>query len=403
MIKKIYILGMATMAMCGCENDIDLPTDNALGILCINGYINAGDSVHTISVSLTGYNEPQVAHNAKVMLYVNGSLTSEGIVYSGGEHGLYSLYDSEVELYGIINPGDRVQVVATYNGQTAQSDGIVPQPPQNVTATGKFVDYYIDNEGHRNIDNNAICLNISMTDDGSQANYYRLACGYSDSIVMPTIQVEEQDEYTKTIQQYHFLYSWNYISVSPYREDEEDDELKSYYYETKIGWTSTEFYYYDVPALTDEESNMKIEDLDFIMPNIENKYRIMSDKRFSGSTLLLTTYVKTYDLKSKYVAYGSRYNLTDEQIQSLAPILYAKGVVRLTAIDADQYYYIKVLNAIESDYYSDYSELTGSVKIPSNVSGGSGNIFLTASTDIEVSILEDYQSELEVENYGYYY
>lgn len=387
MNKTIYILlSLVAFIICRCKNDIDLPTDKTLGVLCINGFLNANDTVHNVRVTLTDYFTPKEVKNAKVKLFVNGALVSES--YSNQGDGLYTY----AKLRGVIRPGDRVQVEASYNGKVATSDGIVPQPPQNITATGKFTDFYIDKDGHRKTDNNAISMTINITDADQQSNYYRLDCGYSDSIALPKVEMVEENEYYKIYNYYHFNTSWSSISWSNYL-DKEDSVL----YETYINTPSTDFYYYDAPSLTDEESDIEIEDLDFIMPTIENKYRIMNDSRFSGSIGQLNTYIelKYSELKSKYQC-SYTYDLTDEQIQAIAPILNIKGIVRLTAIDAHQYYYLKVLNAISSDYYSDYSELTGSVKIPSNVSGGSGNIFLSASTEIEFPILTDYRTSIEV-------
>ncbi len=76
--------------------------------------------------------------------------------------------------------------------------------------------------------------------------------------------------------------------------------------------------------------------------------------------------------------------------------------VDVYSITEDEYYYLKVLNARGPDSYFDFEDdysLTGDVKLPSNVTGGSGNIFLNARTSLSGYMHEDYVPEYVGESY----
>ena len=50
------------------------------------------------------------------------------------------------------------------------------------------------------------------------------------------------------------------------------------------------------------------------------------------------------------------------------------------------YYYLKSLNLRESEYYDDYKDLTGPIKLPSNVRGGTGIVGLYTSRSLPVKV-----------------
>ena len=50
------------------------------------------------------------------------------------------------------------------------------------------------------------------------------------------------------------------------------------------------------------------------------------------------------------------------------------------------YYYLKSLNLRESEYYDDYKDLTGPIKLPSNVRGGTGIVGFYTSRSLPVKV-----------------
>jgi hypothetical protein len=62
----------------------------------------------------------------------------------------------------------------------------------------------------------------------------------------------------------------------------------------------------------------------------------------------------------------------------------------LESISENQFYYMKALNVVESENYEDMSLLSGAMKIPSNVNGGSGNICITTNTVLEFTVFDNY-------------
>ena len=93
-------------------------------------------------------------------------------------------------------------------------------------------------------------------------------------------------------------------------------------------------------------------------------------------------------------------------ISFYAPHYTHRNYVDIYSITDDEYYYIKVLNArgprSNYEYESDFS-LTGDVKLPSNVKGGTGNIFVQSCTRVTGCLIEDYVPEYGGEEDRNYY
>lgn len=391
MKKLIYIFwSFVAIVLLSCEHDISLPSGGAIGVLCINGYLHAGESAHYISVSKTDYDGFSTdVYGAEAKMYVNDQLVGTSVYHSDINNKLY--------FYHNISSGDKVRFEVRYKDQLATYEGIVPQAPTGIECEGSVADYSYNSDGNRENYFNSARLMLKFTDSGHANNYYRIACGYRDSIVMPFT-------YNTNDTVYYFYYDvrWKGISSGYRNYDYQTDKYIDTTYTTysNVSEPNSEFYYQEAPSLTDEESSVEMEDFDFMVPSIENKYRIMSNKRFRNSSCDMVIYktIDSYAFNMKYNYREAYYNLSNEQCEAISPRLFLDAVVRVEAIDADQYYFLKVLNALESDYYSDYSELTGAVRIPSNVSGGTGNIFLSAYGDVKVSILTDYKVSIVYSN-----
>jgi hypothetical protein len=89
-------------------------------------------------------------------------------------------------------------------------------------------------------------------------------------------------------------------------------------------------------------------------------------------------------------------------ISYYAPHCTHRNYVDVYSITEDEYYYLKVLNARGPDSFyefdSDFS-LTGDVKLPSNVKGGTGNIFVSSCVKLTGSMYEDYIPEFGGDKY----
>ncbi|MBP5365621.1 MAG: DUF4249 family protein [Bacteroidales bacterium] len=388
MNKLLYTI-LLSVVFASCENDIDFNGEDSRGTFCLNAFLNAGDTTHVISFSTTDYTTTHEVSGAVLRLYINDVLASESVTETP-----YYFSNSNV-LHGVFRPGDHVRVEAEYQGRKATSEGIVPQPPKAQAIKGAIVQFSYGNDGFREA-GQSIALTFSVTDtDASQTNYYRITCGTADSIASPLMldpDPESRDYYI------FFSTEWNELQRKYLPEASGTDAL--FESTTNFVKPDCDFTHAEVPSLTDEESNTKMEDFDFIMPTIKNKYHVMNDKRFSGSAQQMTLYKNYYRYSTDYFYHGYTYNLTNEQIAAIAPQYFLDGVVRIIAIDADQYYYLKLLNSIDSDYYSDDENvLSGTIKVPSNVSGGTGNVFLSASTEIYIRTLDGVQCTLSEPTY----
>ena len=126
--------------------------------------------------------------------------------------------------------------------------------------------------------------------------------------------------------------------------------------------------------------------------DVENTYRVFSDNLFNNSTARLTAKVwcpyKVPDPTDW--KYEEEY-LTDEE-NALAGIFYNWHLtVKLQSISEQQYYYLRAMNAITSSAYDELSSLTGAMKVPTNVHGGSGNFSVSTQTTVTLTVIDNYR------------
>ena len=347
-MKNYILLSLLTLIVIinSCKEDVEIDMPDTKGILCLNGYLYADCDTNMLMVTLTGVSKPQNVKNAIVKTYVNGQLTQEKTESDSLQGGYYILSTK-------FQPGDVVRIEAEYNNQTAYREATVPPYPKDFDATvtlEKNKSYYDDDyEEYRHQD--MYCINVIFNDISSDKNYYRLntkidAYGIEYEAIRKTI--------ADTV----------YIDGDPYygyRDTIFCDTVivKGYEQHTYIG---------EAAPLTDEEMSA---DNDF-MDGLYNYYYVFNNSRFTGGQCNIKVY--------KSIGYESHYNyysVYDEEISKLAPKYYYTQYVGVETVDEQAYYYLKALNGIESGSFSN-QELTGSVKMWRNVTGGSGNITFAA-------------------------
>ena len=411
MKTNIYILVLAflvAISFTGCENDIDLKANNTSGILCINGSLCAGKTDNVVNVALTGKKEVTYVSDAKVVVSVNGV---EVETINGNQNNSY-VYDVYTETYynngdynitAKFNPGDHVQIDVYYNNQHAYGGGIVPQPIKEASMQVGFKENVPFKYDMWSIDYNysdMSTMEITITDpDASQKNYFRLETTQSDSIKM---RIDEEK---------HFLspYGWRIEEI--YDDSDVKNGLVAYgHCNTYNNW---EFYFDNDPILSAEEVKNQDSDISF-MSAVSNVYKIFNDNFFNGSTATINAMLRVMSGNGFDNYKPEKYYWNDQEwgyktlhdIDYYAPRCTHRNHAKVYSISEDEYYYLKVLNARGPDSYFDFNEdmsLTGDVKLPSNVSGGTGNIFLSSRIEISGSLYEDYVPEYGGEEYPVYY
>ena len=399
---------LVVMTITGCENDIDLKADDTTGLLCINGNLTAGASVNYVNVSVTGKSHSNNISNAKVVISVNGSEV-ETITEVRPDNQFFYRTDGDYPVTAKFSPGDYVQVDVYYGEQHAYGGGVVPQPVTYATVKADYkenVPYKIDMWSSSYSFADMAMVETTIADkEPYTKNYFRMAISHSDSM---KTRVDKLGHYLND-------YSWSLSEVY------DSDEVKDGYYMRGYYSDYDKYkYYFDNDPVLSAEVVKSQGDISFV-DAVDNVYKIFNDNFFDGATATLNVMCPVYlnwDMSSyrplKYY-YNKFNNMWDnwnlvEDISYYAPHYTHKVYVDIYSISEDEYYYLKVLNARGPDSYfefdSDFS-LTGDVKLPSNVKGGTGNIFLSSCFKTTGCLYEDYVPEYaeisEPENFFIYY
>lgn len=396
-------------AVAGCENDIDLKADDTTGLLCINGSLVAGAEYNYINVSVTGKDSPKGVTNAKVVVSVNGSVveTIDGVkrddMYLAGDNWDYNFY----KISASFNPGDYVQVDVYYGNQHAYGGGTVPQPVSKGSVQVGFKENvpYKNNMWSTSYDySDMTTMATTMADPNpGQKNYFRMEVSQSDSV---KYRVDERG---------HFLnnYGWHLSGA------DSESKISGYIENGHYDQYSKRRFYFDNDPILSAEVVKSQGDITFV-DAVDNVYKIFNDNFFDGTSATINVMATTY-MRSSFSEYmpskyyfdedywGDNSYAYDEEIDDFvevdgdywkplhdidyyAPRYTHRNYVDIYSISEDEYYYLKVLNARGPDSYFEWDDsfsLTGDVKLPSNVKGGTGNIFVSSCARIVGSLYED--------------
>lgn len=379
----------------GCENEIDLKASNSIGILCINGNLTAGADDNYISVALTGATEVTNIFDAKVVVSVNGNEveTINGVSNNEG------YIDSYYTITAKFNPGDHVQVDVYYGNQHAYGGGIVPQPvtdcelklgyKENVAYKSDMWSSYYDYC-------DMVTCSISFNDcDKNSKNFYRMAITQSDSVKS---RIDEEGNWLSYFNAWRLEKATSYNMLIDGQPLNQDYELTGFY-EQYAPYN----YVIDTDPILSAEVVKSEGEISFI-DAVDNVYKIFNDNFFNGTKANINVMCPsrihsdwTDYHPEKYYFNGDEWDQQPlHDISFYAPHYTHRNYVDIYSITDDEYYYIKVLNArgpkSNYEYESDFS-LTGDVKLPSNVKGGTGNIFVQSCTRVTGCLYEDYVPE----------
>ena len=301
-----------------CKNDIDLDTSLAKKQLSLNAFIDADSTNNQLLVTITDPNHPVSVTNATVQVTINGN-TSETINGTADERGYY-------KLHGKFNAGDLVRIDVTTPDQAyhAYAEEIVPKPIEKITkATCEYVKNvsYVDDYGAQWVDD-LHKISLSFMDNAASADYYRLTIGTFQTLKI----IQQRGDNTKA--------NYSYF----------DREPNSDYVSTSD------------PIIMEGKVLTPDSDLGFSNSgNVPNRYGIFNDLIFSGKECSINVYE----------------NLPNNDNSDDVKISVDLQIV-VSSYTRSAYYYLKAMNMKESSYYDDNSDLTGPIKLPSNVQGGTG-------------------------------
>ena len=413
MKKFLYIALLAVVfpTIFSCEHDLDLKIENTDGVLTMNGYLYTGQDTNVVFLSLTSKKEPLPVSTAKLEMRINGELV-ETLNSAYRKEGVYILSKK-------FNAGDKVRIDAYYNGQHAWAEDVAPEQVKDISADYRTAIHTFKREaysddyttsGYNDVD-------ISFSDLSPSNDYYRLNVKvYNDSKVRNWNRIRESWDYDEETDEYILKYWWYDSDHEFYTYEEAYNFIKNnfeyviakdgnifyltegrrdYFNFGKAIYKSIKYRYDNDVILSESETQKTDSDLDILLASIENQYRVFSDNQFNNSKAVLHISVpyELYDIddnQSKVYVYQEMENYPEDLLKKAGNYFTYKIRLELQSISEQQYFYLRALNAVNSDFYEENSDLTGAMKIPSNVSGGCGNISITTRSFYEITVLDNY-------------
>lgn len=404
------------LALPACENDMDAEIENLEGVLCLNAVLRTGSESNFVHISRTSRTRPAEVSDAVVKLYVNDNLvetvtdcysvTHTSILTSerfDDDMGWINVEEEKTitdTLWGTyllkskFNEGDVVRIDVTSGGQHVWAEDVAPQKIENAAAT--FT--YIDNPYGYGRDR--VSLDVSFNDISGGNDYYRMSI-YSD-FYRDVRYFRWLNPYDVDIFEKDSLIDYARRNFDkPLFKNETETYVEVYYLENRKEDTyhnGYEEYSYrgclilsegeGQSASTDEDDDS---DFDMLLSDVKNTYRVFSDHLFNNSKANLNVTVKCPVEIYDHVNRSYNDDFTEEELDLEGEFYNWKLMVNLQSLSAQQYYYLRALNAITSPFYDETSNLSGAMKLPSNVRGGSGNFSVMTQTTVEVPVLVDYR------------
>ena len=407
------------MALPACENNIDAELDNIEGVMCLNAYLFTGADTNFVHISRTSREYPVPVRDAVVKLYVNDNLVETVTdYYTVTSTGIYTseVYDDEMGwiyveeertvtdtvwgtylLKSKFNQGDNVRVDVTSGNQHVWAEDIAPRKIENPTVTYTYTHVPDNQRGNLRTDNDKVTLDISFNDVSADADFYRMAI-YSDFYGVNArfgwLNPEGCEAQTKE----EFIEYAKRILDHPIFKNETDSSVDVYYLERRKfchRGQYDDYGYRRCPILSEGESQSSKDDdeesFDLLTSDVKNNYRVFSDNMFSNSTARLNVTDWALGDVPDYINRSYNDDLTEEERDMEGEYYNWYLTVKLQSISEQQYYYLRAMNAIKSSAYDEMSSLSGAMKVPSNVHGGSGNFSVATQTTVVVPILENYK------------
>ena len=328
--------------MAACEHDIDIHTDREQPQLSLHGYLSADSAVNHLVVGMTGVDQATIVHQAHVEVYVNGEFREK--CKADGDTRRYLITTT-------FHPGDRVRIeVATTDGKRqAFVEETVPQPVGGIKGVKaqlveehKFLSEY----GYTDETADAFELRLTFADNRGSTDFYRLAA--------PLVMALREHYY-----------------VDP--EGDYNEDVDSIVVPVTFDCTQD-------PILMEGNTIKPSSDLDMpTVGNVINRYGVFTDKLFCDNEASLCVYLPL------------RFNLSSAGMYDYGTVftlLAGPATVAVESITESEYYYLKALNTSESETYEDNHDLSGPIRLPSNVHGGTGFVGFRASRSVECLLVK---------------
>ena len=364
-LQLIIYIAFAGLFM-ACENEIPYNPGQQNPQLIMNALLNAGQTENLVYLHLSEGNSIGRINEATLSLYVNDKQVESPQAISPEEYygnmqnqldkGQYeallkSMRFKIFRLTARLQPGDNIRLEATAEGGKyhVSSQVTVPRPLQSlqVDTCTALIRQWGSMRAHRQ-------YRITLEDLPNEKNYYRL-------------EIVNNKDFRCVI------YTPNEDENGDYIKDENGDYIYTITKDTVVNYRYTELINREDVILTDGHVTSSDDDENAMFPtNIENKYSIFTDNRFTNSSATLKVYTPLYD---------DNYDIL-QSLNYTRCYLKQNITVRVLSLPETYYRYLKALNCMDDE---DYDEaLMEPISLPSNVEGGLG--FVGISSEIQYTI-----------------
>ncbi len=336
----VCLLGWALLHT-ACENEIELDFGANTPKLIMNSFINSDSINNYLLLSLTGPHQVEKVGDASVTVQVNGTLT-ETIAPESQEDN--KMKEKLFRITTKFRPNDVVRIDARTNDgkHHAWAEVTVPQPASivKVDSMTALVDYsQASMYNSYQLLLQMACYTIVIKDRPKEKNYYRLIIESNDTVCYKSAK----NEYKYNI--------WKAFGLDGSRDVVLTD---------------------GVPPLTESSD---------LVTRPTNMYSIFDDHRFADSQYAMTAY--TYTLVNKVYFNLDEWNNPEGEYEEYQYQWCRSDIhIRLLSITEKEYYYMKLLNVIDSGSYNEV--LHEPISFPSNVHGGTGIVGISSETSVNI-------------------
>ena len=424
---KTSILSLSIIAIlcAACKNELTPNFDDMDGVLVINAFLHTDRDTNYVYVSETSQSTPPPVNNATVEMRINGTLVESVSTVTPTIKTIVNYTDTTVtktdqgvyQLTKRFSEGDVVRIDVYSNGRHAWAEETAPRRIQNPTAAFKLANHAVSTYGEPTTITCADFI-INLPDISQDPEYYRISA-YAD-YACSTTRWEKHGTYYANYENTDSICDElrkKYRMVLPieFVDDYGDKEVDIYYLylDDSDRWNygaNRDFDYGNDPILSEGEMSKSVNDdsdQEMLLTSITNKHKVFTDHFFSNSTaeIHISLDLPFGDLYLPESVYSSHSlsRLPESYLLMSGMTMDTKIKLSIESISENQYYYLKALNVVQSENYEDMSQLSGALKIPSNVVGGSGNICVTTSNVLEFTVLDNYSRKRVVEEEPIFY
>jgi|WetSurMetagenome_2_1015567.scaffolds.fasta_scaffold00696_2 hypothetical protein len=349
MKNKIFsILSVLTafLFVTSCEKDMPITQNEKFERLVMNAFIDADSTNNALYLNLTGADSALVVKDAHIEVRVNGELKETEVALSRNRYPVKTQF----------HPGDVVRIDAYTNDNKyhAWIEETVPHSVESVYVDTAHVYkkfYNNSTSGGGSGTGNIWQYKIYFKDNSGDVNYYRL---YMKRSIKQKIIYKIPTEW---------------LPKMVYKED------TVIYYRPDYG---SDYMCYEDPIMMDGHSISAGGDNDFgdFLPTLqytENTYGVFNDNRFNGKSCMLTVYDNLLSYPPYKHTVDTEAETEETTISSIDEIFFVQSITE------SEYYYLKALNLYRSSDYQDNDDLSGPIKFPTNVHGGTGMVGFSSS------------------------